>query len=91
MNAHSVRIAATTALEECLIPITKAAMLAVLRSTKFSEMFMTVADPQQPVEEDRPSGSIQRLARLLALLANFGKEGSPQPIIPNISQKPWPR
>ena len=27
------------------------------------------------------------MARLLLLLANFGKEGSPQPISPNISQE----
>ena len=30
---------------------------------------------------------VRRLARLLLLLANFGKEGSPQPITPNISQE----
>jgi len=29
----------------------------------------------------------RRFARLLLLLANFGKEGSPQPISPNISQE----
>jgi CRP-like cAMP-binding protein len=33
------------------------------------------------------NSSEKRLARLLLLLANFGKEGSPQPIIPNISQE----
>ena len=32
------------------------------------------------------NSSERRLARLLLLLANFGKEGSPQPISPNISQ-----
>jgi CRP/FNR family transcriptional regulator, cyclic AMP receptor protein len=32
------------------------------------------------------NSSERRLARLLLLLANFGKEGSPQPINPNISQ-----
>jgi CRP/FNR family transcriptional regulator, cyclic AMP receptor protein len=35
------------------------------------------------------NSSERRLARLLLLLANFGKEGSPQPINPNISQAPW--
>ena len=29
----------------------------------------------------------KRLARVLLLLANFGKEGKPEPIIPKISQK----
>ena len=33
------------------------------------------------------NSSEKRLARLLLLLANFGKEGSPKPISPNISQE----
>jgi CRP-like cAMP-binding protein len=33
------------------------------------------------------NSSEKRLARLLVLLANFGKEGSPQPINPNINQE----
>jgi CRP-like cAMP-binding protein len=33
------------------------------------------------------NSSEKRLARLLLLLANFGKEGSPQSINPNISQE----
>src|SRR3982751_348905 len=33
------------------------------------------------------NSSEKRLARLLLLLANFGKQGSPQPISPNISQE----
>ena len=42
MNGHSLRIATTTAIEECLVTvITKAAMLATLHSQpKFSELFM---------------------------------------------------
>jgi CRP-like cAMP-binding protein len=31
--------------------------------------------------------SEKRLARILLLLANFGKEGAPQEILPNISQE----
>ena len=94
MNGHSVRIATTTALEECLITaITKAAMLAVLYDQpKFSEMFMAYLPTRNSrIEEDLIdqlfNSSEKRLARLLLLLANFGKEGSPQPIIPNISQE----
>jgi CRP-like cAMP-binding protein len=30
---------------------------------------------------------VQRLARALLLLANFGKEGKPEPVIPKISQE----
>ena len=94
MNGHSVRIATTTALEDCLVTvITKAAMLAALHDQpKFSEMFMAyLLTRNSRIEEDLIdqlfNSSEKRLARLLLLLANFGKEGSPQPIIPNISQE----
>jgi len=94
MNGHSVRIATTTAMEDCLVTvITKAAMLAALHDQpKFSELFMAyLLTRNSRIEEDLIdqlfNSSEKRLARLLLLLANFGKEGSPQPIIPNISQE----
>jgi CRP/FNR family transcriptional regulator, cyclic AMP receptor protein len=94
MNGHSIRIATTTAMEDCLITaITKTAMLATLHDQpKFSEMFMTyLLTRNSRIEEDLIdqlfNSSEKRLARLLLLLANFGKEGSPQPIVPNISQE----
>jgi CRP/FNR family transcriptional regulator, cyclic AMP receptor protein len=94
MNGHSVRIATTTAMEDCLITaITKTAMLATLQAQpKFSEMFMAyLLTRNSRIEEDLIdqlfNSSEKRLARLLLLLANFGKEGSPQPITPNISQE----
>ena len=94
MNGHSLRIATTTAMEQCLITaITKAAMLAALHDQpKFSELFMTyLLTRNSRIEADLIdqlfNSSEKRLARLLLLLANFGKEGSPQPISPNISQE----
>jgi CRP/FNR family cyclic AMP-dependent transcriptional regulator len=94
MNGHSLRIATTTAIEDCLITaITKTAMLAVLHNQPtFSEMFMAyLLTRNSRIEEDLIdqlfNSSEKRLARLLLLLAHFGKEGSPQPIIPNISQE----
>jgi CRP-like cAMP-binding protein len=94
MNGHSLRIATTTAIEECrLTVITKAAMLATLhRQPKFSELFMAyLLTRNSRIEEDLIdqlfNSSEKRLARLLLLLANFGKEESPQPISPNISQE----
>jgi CRP-like cAMP-binding protein len=94
MNGHSLRIATATAMEECLLTtITKAAMLATLHSQpKFSELFMAyLLTRNSRIEEDLTdqlfNSSEKRLARLLLLLANFGKEGSPQPISPNISQE----
>jgi CRP-like cAMP-binding protein len=94
MNGHSLRIATTTAIESCLITaITKIAMLAALRNQpKFSELFMSyLLTRNSRIEEDLIdqlfNSSEKRLARLLLLLANFGKEGSPQLISPNISQE----
>jgi CRP-like cAMP-binding protein len=94
MNGHSLRIATTTAIESCLITaITKSAMLAALRDQpKFSELFMSyLLTRNSRIEEDLIdqlfNSSEKRLARLLLLLANFGKEGSPQLISPNISQE----
>jgi CRP/FNR family cyclic AMP-dependent transcriptional regulator len=94
MNGHSVRIATTTAMEICLITaITKAAMIATLHSEPaFSELFIAyLLTRNSRVEEDLIdqlfNSSEKRLARLLLLLANFGKEGKPQPISPNVSQE----
>ena len=95
MNGHSLRIATTTAMEECLVTaITKTAMLAALHDQPtFSELFMTyLLTRNSRMEEDLIdqlfNSSEKRLARLLLLLlANFGKEGSPQLITPNISQE----
>jgi CRP/FNR family transcriptional regulator, cyclic AMP receptor protein len=94
MNGHALRIATTTAMEACLVTaITKPAMLVALHSEpKFSEMFMAyLLTRNSRIEEDLIdqlfNSSEKRLARLLLLLANFGKEGSPQPISPNISQE----
>lgn len=94
MNGHSLRIATTTAMEECLVTaITKRAMVATLHSEpKFSEMFVAyLLTRNSRIEEDLIdqlfNSSEKRLARLLLLLANFGKEGSPQLITPNISQE----
>jgi CRP/FNR family transcriptional regulator, cyclic AMP receptor protein len=94
MNGHVLRIATTTAMEPCLVTvITKPAMLAALQSEpKFSEMFMAyLLTRNSRIEEDLIdqlfNSSEKRLARLLLLLANFGKEGSPQAISPNISQE----
>jgi CRP/FNR family transcriptional regulator, cyclic AMP receptor protein len=93
MNGHRLRIATTTAMENCVITaITKAAMIATLHDQpKFSEMFMAyLLTRNSRIEEDLIdqlfNSSERRLARLLLLLANFGKEGGPQPISQTVSQ-----
>src|SRR5512140_3944395 len=94
MNGHKQRISTTTAMEDCLITaITKAAMIAALHDEpKFSELFLAyLLTRNSRIEEDLIdqlfNSSERRLARLLLLLANFGKEGSPQPISPNVTQE----
>jgi CRP/FNR family transcriptional regulator, cyclic AMP receptor protein len=85
LNGQSRRIATATAMEECLITsITKTAMIAVLESEpKFSQMFVAyLLTRNNRIEEDLVdqlfNSSEKRLARLLLLLANFGKDDSPQ-------------
>jgi CRP-like cAMP-binding protein len=94
MNGHKQRISTTTAMEDRLITeITKAAMVAAIHDEpQFSELFMAyLLTRNGRIEEDLIdqlfNSSERRLARLLLLLANFGKEGSQQPISPNISQE----
>jgi CRP/FNR family transcriptional regulator, cyclic AMP receptor protein len=94
MNGHKLRISTATAMETCLVTaITKIAMIAAIHEEpEFSEMFMAyLLTRNSRVEEDLIdqlfNSSEKRLARLLLLLANFGKEGNPQPISPNISQE----
>jgi CRP/FNR family cyclic AMP-dependent transcriptional regulator len=94
LNGHPLRIATTSAMEECVITsITKEAMIAALHSEpKFSELFMAyLLTRNSRVEEDLIdqlfNSSEKRLARLLLLLAHFGKEGRPQPILLDMSQE----
>jgi CRP/FNR family cyclic AMP-dependent transcriptional regulator len=94
LNGHPLRLATTTALEDCLITaITKEAMIATLHDEPaFSELFMSyLLSRNSRIEEDLIdqlfNSSERRLARLLLLLANFGKDGAPLTISPNISQE----
>jgi CRP-like cAMP-binding protein len=94
LNGHPLRISTTTALEDCVITsISKTAMINTLHDEpKFSEMFMAyLLTRNSRVEEDLIdqlfNSSEKRLARLLLILANFGKEGRPQPIAVELSQE----
>ena len=88
------RIATATAMMECeIMRLEKAAILRVLREEpSFSEMFVShLLARSIRVEADLVdqlfNSSEKRLARALLLLANFGKEGRPEPIIAKISQE----
>jgi CRP/FNR family transcriptional regulator, cyclic AMP receptor protein len=88
------RIATIKAMTECvMMRLDKTTMIGVLHDEPaFSEMFIShLLARNIRVEADLIdqlfNSSEQRLARLLLLLVNFGKEGTPEPIIPKISQE----
>jgi CRP/FNR family transcriptional regulator, cyclic AMP receptor protein len=94
LNGHPLRVATTTAMGECVITrISKIAMIAALEAEpKFSQLFMAyLLSRNSRIEEDLIdqlfNSSEKRLARLLLLLANFGKDANPQPIGVEISQE----
>jgi CRP-like cAMP-binding protein len=71
----------------------KATMVRVLHDEpKFSEMFLSyVLSRNARIEEDLVdqlfNSTEKRLARVLLLMANFGKDTAPEPVIPKISQE----
>jgi CRP-like cAMP-binding protein len=88
------RIATAVVMTECeIMEIENAAIVRVLHEqSAFSEMFVAyLLTRKNRVEEDLVdqlfNSSEKRLARALLLLANFGKEGSPEPIIAKVSQE----
>src|SRR4029077_8716044 len=90
----SATIATTKAVDECVITrLEKATMIATIHNEPdFSELFMSyLLTRSSRIEEDLIdqlfNSSEKRLARLLLLLANFGKEGRPEPIVGKFSQE----
>jgi CRP/FNR family transcriptional regulator, cyclic AMP receptor protein len=88
------RISTVTAMTECMVMrLEKTGIIRVLRGEPgFSELFIShLLARTIRVEEDLVdqlfNSSEKRLARLLLLLANFGKEARPEPIIAKISQE----
>jgi CRP/FNR family transcriptional regulator, cyclic AMP receptor protein len=88
------RLAAAVAMSECTIMrVGKKEIQRLLQEEpKFSQMFMShILARKDRVEEDLIdqlfNSTEKRLARLLLLLANFGKEGRPEPIVAKISQE----
>jgi CRP-like cAMP-binding protein len=94
LNGHPLRIATTRAMDGCVITrLEKATMIATIHNEpEFSELFMSyLLTRNSRIEEDLIdqlfNSSEKRLARLLLLLANFGKEGKPEPIVGKYSQE----
>ena len=88
------RLATVTAITVSeLMRFDKATMVRALHDEpKFSELFMShLLARNVRVEADLVdqlfNSSEKRLARLLLLMANFGKEGRPEPVIAKVSQE----
>jgi CRP/FNR family transcriptional regulator, cyclic AMP receptor protein len=88
------RLATATAMVESkVMRVSKVEMIRVLHDeAAFGELFIAhLLTRNSRVEEDLVdqlfNSSEKRLARTLLLLANFGKEGGPQPITTPISQE----
>jgi CRP-like cAMP-binding protein len=88
------RVATATALTpSSLLRIERAEMVRVLHQEQlFSEVFVAYllarnARVQEDLVDQLFNSSEKRLARALLLLAQFGKEGKPETVIPKISQE----
>ena len=89
-----VCMATATAVEDStLVRIEKTAMIRVLHDEPaFSELFLAYLLArniriQEDLVDQLFNSSEKRLARVLLLMAHFGKEGKPELVIPKISQE----
>jgi CRP/FNR family transcriptional regulator, cyclic AMP receptor protein len=89
-----VWMATATALKNsCIVRIDKQSMIKALHNEPiFSELFLThLLARNLRIQEDLVdqlfNSSEKRLARVLLLMAHFGKEGSPETVIQKISQE----
>jgi CRP/FNR family cyclic AMP-dependent transcriptional regulator len=94
LAGQSVRMMTAAAITPCtVVRIEKAAMLRLLQERpSFAETFMThLLSRNIRIEEDLTdqlfNSCEKRLARVLLLLANFGKETLPEPVIAKLSQQ----
>ncbi len=94
LAGQTLRIGSAAAMTECeILRIDKRSMMDALhREHAFSDMFMAYLLARNVrYEEDLVdqlfNSSEKRLARVLLLLAHFGKDGVPENVIPKISQE----
>ena len=94
MAGQSVRMGTAVAMSRCsIMRLARADVIRTLHEQpSFSEVFVAhLLSRNIRIEEDLVdqlfNSSEKRLARVLLLLANFGKEGTPQTVIPKISQE----
>jgi CRP-like cAMP-binding protein len=94
LAGQALRMGSATAITDCaVLRIEKKAMVEALhRQHEVSDMFVAYLLARNiRYEEDLVdqlfNSSEKRLARILLLLAHFGKEGKPETVIPKISQE----
>lgn len=92
LAGQRLRLGSAIALTDCeLLRIDKKAMMLALRERRFSDVFVAYLLARNiRYEEDLVdhlfNSSERRLARLLLLLAHFGKEGVSETVIHSVSQ-----
>jgi len=93
-GVRSVRMSSAVAMTDCTaLRIERKEMMRVIHQEhEFSDLFVAhLLARNSRVQEDLVdqlfNSSEKRLARALLLLANFGKEGKPEAVIPKISQE----
>ena len=94
LAGQAVRMGSATAITDChLLRIERKAMMNMLhREHTFSDLFVAYLLARNiRYEEDLVdqlfNSSEKRLARVLLMLAHFGKEGVPETVVPKISQE----
>ena len=94
LTGQVLRLSSATAMTDCsVMKIDKKSMIEVLhREQALSDMFVAYLLARNiRYEEDLVdqlfNSSAKRLARILLLLAHFGKDGKPESVIPTISQE----
>jgi CRP/FNR family cyclic AMP-dependent transcriptional regulator len=94
LAGQPLRMATATAMSACaIVRLEKRSTIRVLHDEPtFSELFLSyLLSRNTRLEEDLVdqlfNSSEKRLARVLLLMANFGKEGKPLSVIPQISQE----
>jgi CRP/FNR family cyclic AMP-dependent transcriptional regulator len=94
LAGHPLRMARATVMTACTaLEVKKKPMLSLMRAKpEFSEVFMAHLllrniRIQEDLVDQLFNSSEKRLARILLLLANFGKDGRPETVIPTISQE----
>jgi CRP-like cAMP-binding protein len=94
LNGQRIRLSSATTIEDStIVQLSREQLVRTLeQEAKFAEFFIHhLLSRNLRIEEDLVdqlfNSSEKRLARILLLLANFGKEGKPETVIPDITQE----